>query len=361
MEIIRPTWAEISLSKLTRNLKKIKAIIPKRTKLLFVVKADAYGHGAIEVAQHAEKNLLCDFLGVSSIEEGIELREKNIKLPIIILGSIYPTKNFIYLTRYNLTPTISSFLLLKELAKYLKKNYTKINIHIKLETGMNRIGASENSVMKMLEYISSTNNIKLEGIYSHFSSADSDKLFTQHQLKKFLNFTSSIKNFHFIKHIANSYATVYYPQSHIDMVRCGLAAYGCVDGFEEILMLKTRVVFLKSIKKSTPVSYSKTFISPRKMRVATIPVGYGDGYIRALSNKAVVMVKGKYAPVIGNITMDMSMIDVSQIKDINIGDEVIVFGGGFDRISITQTALKAGTIPYEITTLITKRVRRIYK
>ncbi|MGC8866963.1 MAG: alanine racemase [Elusimicrobiales bacterium] len=358
---MRPTWAEISISKFIRNIKRIKSIIAKKTKFLLVVKADAYGHGAVALAHFAEKESLCDFLGVSSIEEGIELREKGIRLPIIILGSIYPTKNFPYLTKYNLTPTISSLMLLKELVRYLRKTSSRMNIHIKLETGMNRIGASESVAMKMIEYISSSPNIKIEGIYSHFSSADSDKSFTESQLERFLRFTSSIKNINFIRHIANSYATVSFPKSHLDMVRCGIAAYGSIDGFEEIMTLKTRVVFLKYIKKSSPVSYSKAFVAPKRIRVATIPVGYGDGYLRSLSNKALVMIRGRYAPVIGNITMDMTMIDVSDIKDIKIGDEVVILGGGFDKISIKQTAVKAQTIPYEITTLITKRVRRIYK
>lgn len=360
MEIIRPTWAEIKLSSLKENIFRIRRKIPKKTKLLFVVKANAYGHGAVEISKYVEKNRLADFLGVSSIEEGIELRENSIKIPIIILGSIYPPKYFKYLTEYDLTPTISSLMILKELEKFLLKNSSKIKIHIKLETGMNRIGASESSVIKMIENISSSKNIFLEGIYSHFSSADTDRTYTMNQFKRFKDFISNIRYHIPLKHIANSYATILYPQTHMDMVRCGIAGYGYVKGFNEILTLKTKVVFLKYIKKGSYVSYSQTFKAKKKTRIATLPVGYGDGYLRSLSNKAYVMIKKQLAPVIGNITMDMTMVDVSNIKDINIGDEVTVFGGGIKDISIIETAQKANTIPYEITTLITKRVKRIY-
>ncbi|MCX7905142.1 MAG: alanine racemase [Elusimicrobiales bacterium] len=360
MEIIRPTWVEIKLSTLKKNLLKIRRKIGKNKKLMFVVKADAYGHGACELSRYVQNNTLCEYLGVSSIDEGIQLRENLINLPIIILGSIYPTKNFHYLIEYNLTPTISSLVLLKELEKFLKKTNKKISVHLKLETGMNRIGASTNTMLKMIDYISKSKNIHLEGIYSHFSSADTDKNYTIWQLKNFNEFLEKIKNLKIIKHIANSFATVYYPQSHLDMVRCGIAAYGCMKGFEEILSLKTKIVFIKQVKKGTSISYSRSYITPKKMKVATIPVGYGDGYIRALSNKAFVKIGSKYAKVLGNITMDMTMIDITGI-DAKIGDEVIVFGNGIKNISIQETAKIANTIPYEITTLITKRVKRIYK
>lgn len=359
MEVIRPTWAEINLSKLKRNISKIQKKIPQKTKLLFVTKADAYGHGAKTLSAYAEKNKLCDFLGVSSIEEGIELRESGIKLPIILLGSIYPTRNFKYLLEYKLTPTISSLMLLKDLDKFLHKNSKSLNIHLKLETGMNRIGASENSVTKMIEHSLNSKNIILSGIYSHFSSADTDKNYTFWQLNRFINFLNNFKHLNIIRHIANSYATMNYTKTHLDMVRCGIAVYGCMEGFEEIMTLKTRIVFIKYVKKGSSISYSKTFIAPKRIKVATIPIGYGDGYIRALSNKAVVKIGEKYAPVIGNITMDMSMIDITNI-DAKIGDEVIIMGNNIEKISIQDTAKKAGTIPYEITTLITKRVKRIY-
>lgn len=359
MEIIRPTWAEIDLERFKDNLTKIRRSISSKTKLLFVAKANAYGHGAKELSLYAQKNKLCDLIGVSSIEEGIELRENGVKLPIIVLGSIYPTKNLKYLLEYNLIPTISSLPLLKELEKFLRRFSKRIEIHLKLETGMNRIGASEKVTKQMIDHSLKSKNIVLSGIYSHFSSADTDKDYTLWQFKRFTAFLKNFAHLNIIKHIANSYATLYYPQTQLDMVRCGIATYGCMEGFKEIMTLKTRVVFIKYIKKGSFVSYSKGYVATKKTKVATIPIGYGDGYIRALSNKAVVKIANNYAPVIGNITMDMSMIDVGGI-DVKIGDEVIVMGGGIERISIQETAKKAGTIPYEITTLITKRVKRIY-
>lgn len=360
MDLLRPTWVEISLKKLKNNLIKIRQIIPNKTKLLFVIKANGYGHGAVEISKFAEKNKLCEYLGVSSIEEGILLRENAIKLPIIILGSIYPTKNFPYLFKYSLTPTISSFIILKELEKFAKKKNLQINIHIKLETGMNRIGAQEETVKKMVDYILCSKNINLEGIYSHLSSADTDKEYTEYQLKRFFDFFINYQNLKVLKHIANSHATLNYPKSHLDMVRCGIAGYGYLNGFEEVMTFKTKIVFLKSVKKGSFISYSKSFKTPKRMRIATIPVGYGDGYLRSLSNNALVKIKNSYACVVGNITMDMTMVDVTDI-DVKVGDEVIVMGGGIKNISIIETAKKAGTIPYELTTLISQRVKRIYK
>ena len=360
MEILRPTWAEISLDRFKNNLKKIKKIIPSKTKLLLVVKANAYGHGAVELAKYAEENFLVDCFGVTSIEEGIRLRENQIRLPVIILGSIYPPKNFPYLFKYLLTPTVSSLLLLKELERYTRSRNQRIKIHIKLETGMNRIGVWPETAKKMIDYITVSKNIILEGIYSHFSSADTDRLYTKQQLKRFLDFVKDYRHLNIIKHIANSYAMLNYPDSHLDMVRCGIAGYGYLNGFDEIMTLKTRIVFIKTVKKGEFISYSKSYRTSRRSRIATIPVGYGDGYLRCLSNKAYVRIKNSYAPVVGNITMDMTMIDVTGL-DVDVGDEVTVMGGGIERISIIETAKKANTIPYEITTLITERVKRVYK
>ncbi len=360
MDILRPNWVEIDLIKFEKNIKKLKRIIGKR-KLLVVVKANAYGHGMVEISKYAEAKNLCDFFGVSSVEEGILLRENGIKLPILILGNVYPFSNFKYIYEYSLTPTISSIIAVDELIKYSKKINKKINIHLKLETGMNRIGASENTLLKMVEKLKPYSNIIVEGIYSHLSSADYDKQYTEQQIKKYLETISKINGFKFIKHIANSYASVYYPASRFDMVRCGIALYGGIDGFEQILNWKTRIVFIKYLKKGSYVSYSKSYLTTRRTKLATIPLGYGDGYLRALSNKGYVIVNGKKARICGNITMDMCMVDVTDI-DCKVGDEVIVTSGEKKySVSTKDLSKLAKTIPYEITTLITQRVPRIYK
>lgn len=358
-KILRPNWVEINLNSLEKNLIKIRKII-KNKKITFVVKANAYGHGISEVSKFAQKKKLCDYLGVSSIEEGIILRENGIKIPILVLGGIYPFSNFKYLYHYSLTPTISSLLAIDELIKYSKKTNQPINVHLKLETGMNRIGAGENSVLKMVERIQNNNLVKLEGIYSHLSSADTDKDYTLNQIKLYNEAVSKIKGINFIRHIANSFATINFPSSHMDMVRCGIAPYGGIKNFEPILEWKSKIVFIKYLKKGSYISYSKTFKTNRKTKVATIPLGYGDGYLRALSNKADVIINGKKAKIIGNITMDMCMADITDIN-CKVGDEVMVIGKmGKETISVGELALKANTIPYEITTLITQRVPRVY-
>ncbi|MEF3279411.1 MAG: alanine racemase [Elusimicrobiota bacterium] len=358
-KILRPNWVEISLEKFIHNLNKLKKIL-KNKKLMLVVKANAYGHGMTTISRFAEEKKLCSFLGVSAIEEGIELREAGVKLPIIILGSIYPFSNFKYFFEYKLTPTISSIDAMDEIIKYSRQKNSKINVHLKLETGMNRIGARENSLKRMIEKAVNSKSVNIEGIYSHLSSADSDKNYTLWQIENYKNMIKGIKGINFIRHIANSSATINFPSSHMDMARCGIAAYGNINGFEQILQWKTKIVFLKYVKKGSFISYSKSYKTKRHSKIATIPLGYGDGYLRALSNKAEVLVNGKRAKLIGTVTMDMSMIDVTEIN-VNIGDTVIISGrSGDESITIKELALKANTIPYEITTLITKRVPRIY-
>lgn len=356
--ILRPTFAIINLYKLENNLKRIKDVINNRM-LTFIVKANAYGHGLVEISKFVEKKKLCNFLGVSSIEEGITLRENGIKLPVLVLGSIYPFSNFKYLYRYKLTPTISSVEAMDEIINYSKRAGRKINVHLKLETGMNRIGASQISLLKMVEKAINCEFVNIEGIYSHLSSSDCDREYTLNQIKIYNETVNKIKGIKFIRHIANSYATFHYPDSHMDMVRCGIAGYG-KDALTQILSLKTRIVFIKYVKKGSYISYSKSFKTNKKTKVATIPIGYGDGYLRSLSNRAEVLVNGKRAKVIGNITMDMCMLDVSNIN-CRVGDEVVLTGGSSnDFISLEEVAKRASTIVYEITTLITQRVRRIY-
>lgn len=358
--ILRPNWVEIELTALKKNIKKIKKLI-KNKKLMAIVKADAYGHGMIEISRSLEQEKSVNFFGVSSIEEGIILRENRIKKAILILGNIYPFDNFKYLFKFNLIPTISSIGAFDELLKYSRKNNLKIDVHLKLETGMNRIGMSPQSLLKLIDKAASQKNITIQGIYSHFSSTDIDMDYTKWQLDNYINTINKIKGIKFIKHIANSSAIINIPQSHLDMVRCGIATYGNIYPFEQILTWKTKIVFLKHVKKGSFIGYSKSYKTKRYSKIATIPVGYGDGYIRALSNKSDVLIKGKRVPLIGNIAMDMAMIDVTDINA-HIGDEVILTGRSKNEfISINELASKARTIPYEITTLITKRVRRIYK
>lgn len=355
-KILRPNWVEVNLNNLKYNFSKLKKIV-KKSKILFVVKADAYGHGIVQTSKFAEKNNLCDFFGVSSIEEGITLRESGIKKPIIILGSIYPLTNFKYVIEYDLIPTISSMIAVKKLNNYAKKYSRKVNIHIKVETGMNRIGISEKTFNTIISNLHLYKNLNLHGIYTHFSSADTDKNYTLKQFENYKRIISPLKTTRIIKHVANSHAAVKYSNTHLDMVRCGLALYGMMNGFKQILSWKTKIVFIKRVKKGSYVSYNKTYKTTRNTRIATLPVGYGDGYMRSLSNKGFVIVNGKKARIIGNITMDMMMIDVTDIN-CKVGDDVILTDN--KNLPVYLLSKISNNIPYEHTTLITKRVPRVY-
>ncbi len=361
-DIYRPTHAEINLSHLSYNLKKLKKILGSIRRLMFVVKANAYGHGIVEVASFAQDKKLCDCFGVSSIEEGIILREKGIKMPILVFGSVYPMKNFLAFPGYDLTPTVSSLWGAKELQMAARKSGKEVPCHIKIETGMNRIGVSHKAFIDIMDTIEKSENIYVEGLYSHFSSADTDKGYSLKQIELFKLITDSYsKDRNILRHIANSAGLINFPQARFDMARCGWAAYGGVDGFKPVLSLKSKIVFIKTVKKDSFISYNKTFKAQKNIRVATLPIGYGDGYLRAFSNKAYVLISGKRCPVIGNVTMDMTMVDISAVKKAKVGDEVILLGESEnERISVNQLAKWAGTIGYEIATLVMQRVPRFY-
>lgn len=359
-DIYRPTRAEIDLSSLSYNLKKLKKILGNKRRLMFVVKANAYGHGIVEMASFSQDERLCDCFGVSSIEEGIVLRERGIKMPILVLGSVYPMKNFIAFPKYGLTPTISSLWGIRELEKVARKLNKKIKCHIKIETGMNRVGVSHKAFIDIMNIIEKSENISVEGLYSHFSSADTDKKYSLKQIELFKHITDSHSK-NVLRHMANSAGLINFPQARFDMARCGWAAYGGMSGFKPVLSLKSKIVFVKTVKKGSFISYNKTFKAERNIRVATLPIGYGDGYLRAFSNKAYALVLGKRCPVIGNVTMDMTMIDISSVKGAKVGDDAVLLGKSEqENISANQLAKWAGTIGYEITTLLMQRVPRFY-
>lgn len=363
-KILRPTWAQINLSALKNNILKIKEIIGPESKLLLVIKADAYGHGALPIAEFIEKEKIVWGYGVSSVEEGIILRKAGISSPILILGSLFPFESFIEAINYDLTVTISSLEAAVQIVKASEKLGKKAICHIKVETGMGRIGARRPSAVKILKNLLSSSSVSVTGVYTHLSSSDTDMEFTKLQLSYF---NETLKEFaeckikDIIRHTANSSAAVNIPASRFDMVRSGYACYGLMDGFEPVLSLKTRIVFLKNVREGSFISYNKTFKCLRPTRIATLPIGYADGYFRKYSNKARVLIKGKRCPVLGAVTMDMIMVDVSDIENVLIGDEAVLIGAqGSEYISAGELAQKAGTSSYEVVTLISARVPRVY-
>jgi len=361
--ILRPTLAEIRLSAVRKNLKKLKeTAAPAR--LLFVVKANAYGHGSVELSRLAEREGLAWGFGVSSVEEGLALRSAGIKSPVLVLGSLYPFESFLEAINADLMVTIASLDAARQVVAAARKLGKKAVCHIKLETGMGRIGARKPSVLKIYDELSSSDAVSVAGMYTHLSSADTDDEYTGMQLSIFSETAGELEArgaAGLVLHAANSSAALNYPVSRMDIVRCGIAAYGLAEGFEPAMSLKTRIVFIKNVREGAYVSYNKSFRTDRPMKIATIPAGYGDGYIRRFSNKADVLIGGKRCRVLGNVTMDMTMVDVTAVKDAAVGSEAVLLGRqGAEEVTAQELADIAGTITYEIVTLISARVPRVY-
>jgi alanine racemase len=371
----RPTWAEIDLGAIKYNLAQIKKLVGGARKnsprIMVVVKANAYGHGLIEVAKTLEK-LRVHYLGVASLDEAIALRKEGIKLAVLVLGSILPKEVDLALD-YDVALTVCN----KELAQTLNnkakaKNIT-VPVHIKIDTGMGRIGIWHEEAPEFVKMLKRMKYIRAEGIYTHFTSASRDNFFTNYQLKSFENLLRRLNReniqFHY-EHAANSIALVDLKKSHFNLVRPGIIVYGMYPkrNFAKILKLKpalslkTRIVYLKDVPVGRSISYGRTYITEKPTRIATLPIGYADGYGRILSNRASVLVKGEKAPVVGKITMDQTMVDVGHIKGVEIGDEVVLIGRqGRLQMRTEEIARVSKTIPYEIVCSITNRVPRVYK
>lgn len=360
---LRPTVAEIRLSAVRRNLQKLaKTAAPAR--LLFVVKANAYGHGAVELARLAEAEGLAWGFGVSCVEEGLALRAAGLKSPVLVLGSLYPFESFVEAINAGLIVTIASLDAARQAVEAARKLGKQALCHIKLETGMGRIGARKPSVLKIYDELAAGPGVQVGGLYTHLSSADTDPDYTGAQLAIFSETASELElrgARGLLLHAANSCAAMNYPVSRLDMVRCGIAAYGQAEGFEPAMTLKTRIVFIKNVREGACISYNKSFRADRAMKIATIPAGYGDGYIRRFSNRADVLIGGRRCRVLGNVTMDMTMVDVTGVKDAAVGAEAVLLGRqGAEEVTARELADLAGTISYELVTLITARVPRVY-
>jgi len=358
------TFAEIDLSALSHNVEVVKKKA-NNSNILAVVKADAYGHGAVEVSKHILKAGVSG-LGVAFIEEAIELREAGIKSPIIVFFD--PADKRLYL-KYNLTPVVFDFKTAKAFSDIAYKHNRKLAIHIKVDTGMGRVGLPLIEAYTEILKIARLKNLDLQGIMSHFSDADlKDRNFTNIQLKNFLNLIESLRknDIHFkFSHIANSAAVLRFPEAHLNMVRPGIMLYGYGPAAENqlkpMLSLKSKIIFMKNVPAKTSIGYGRTFITRRRSIIATVPIGYADGYSRRLSNCGEVIINGKRAPVVGRVCMDTIMIDVTHIPNVKEGTEVVLIGGqGKEKITAEEIADKIDTIPYEVLTSIGRRVKRIY-
>lgn len=369
-EHYRPTWAEVDLRAIEYNYKQVRKMVGKNINIMVVVKANAYGHGTVEVASVLER-LGVNYLGVATTDEAVRLREHDIKAPILVLGSVLPSEVKIAMEK-DITLTLCG----KELIYAIKeeaKDGRKAKVHIKIDTGMGRIGVWHEEAINFIKNLATEDSIIIEGIYTHFSSAGRDDFFTQYQIEAFEALLTKLEAFDIripLRHAANSIATVDIARSHQNLVRPGLVIYGMYPKrtfpklikLKPALSLKTKIVFVKETPPGRSISYGRTFITQKHTRIATLPIGYADGLFRNLSNKAEVLVRGHRAPIVGKVTMDQTMIDVGHIRGVKIGDEVVIIGRqGRDEIRAEKLARLAGTIAYEIICSISNRVPRIYK
>ena len=362
----RPTWAEVDLGAFRHNLTVLSKRLPRSVGLVAVLKADAYGHGAVPLARAANvlQSRLWGF-GVSSVEEGLELRQAGVTNRVLILGSVYPFENFGPVLDAGLTPTVASQASALALARWAKKKGRPATCHVKIDTGMGRIGMSPATARETLPSLKNNPWLRVEGVYTHLACADRAGA-TARQLTLFDQATGTLPGI--LRHAANSGAALARPASRYDLVRPGLALYGevpwaGVPGAAElrpVLSWKTRVVFLKKVQAGTPLSYGWTWRARRASRIATLPVGYGDGFRRELSNRGTVLVRGRTCPVVGRVTMDQVLVDVTGSPPVSVGDEVVLLGAqGRQRVTAGSMADAAGTIPYEILCGISKRVPRV--
>jgi alanine racemase len=366
----RPTRAIIDLENLRNNYKIVKTFIGDDVKVMGIIKANAYGHGMLTVAKQLIK-LGVNYFGVAFLEEGIFLRENGIDTPILVMGgiNIEQIPEFI---KYDIDITTSSMDKTTAISQTAVSLGKKAKVHIKIDTGMERLGVHWYNSEKFIEETYNSENIIVEGIFSHFAKSDNDKEFTELQIKRFDKILNLMeRNFLPIKYIhsANSAGIINFKDSHYNMVRPGLMLYGYSDlpqDFKEelkpVMTLLTKVSYFKVIAKSVGVSYNHTFTSDKQTRIITLPIGYGDGYNRLLSNKGEVIIRGERYPVVGNVCMDQMMVDLGPDGEAFNGDDVLLFGKEEkDELRLEELCDKIGTIPYEVLTMISSRVPRVYK
>ena len=373
---MKRTWAEVDFDKLAHNYHALRGLAPAGTKYLGLVKADAYGHGAVPVAKKLEE-LGADYLGGACLDEAIEVREAGVKTPILILGctsSIYAAE----LVKYNITQACYDLEYAKELSAGAQKAGGTITVHIQCDTGMTRLGfmcheeTMEKSASEIIEAVKLP-GLKAEGIFTHFSDSDGSEEYTMLQFGRFQDIIQRVRDLGYefeIRHCANSAATLLYPATYLDMIRPGIVQFGhfpdakmdhALCDLVPVLELKSRVATVRDVPANTPVSYGRTNTLTRPSRLAVIPVGYGDGFCRGFSNKLTVLINGKKLPIVGRICMDMCMVDVTDAPDVKEGDVAILYGSdGTNDQPVEAGAEIMNTISYELLCVLTKRIPRIY-
>jgi alanine racemase len=367
----RPTWAEISLAALARNYRNIKQTLSPGARLMAVIKADAYGHGAIECSRAIEA-VGADCFGVALVEEGVALREAAIARPIFCVGGFWQGQADA-VVRHDLTPALFRLDQAEELNARAREAGRKVNYHLKVDTGMGRLGVPFSEAAEFARALRRFDHITLDGLMTHFADADGET--TEHTDAQIARFNETLAvlrecGFHPThRHLAASAGLHAYPDSHGTLARAGASLYGLTRDVlsprippldvRPVMSLHSRIVMLKTVAAGTSLGYGRTFTTARESRIATIPIGYADGWRRALSNRGRAIVHGSLAPIVGRVSMDLTILDVTDAPGVALGDEVILIGeqGGL-RISAEDVAEQAGTISYEIVTGISARVPR---
>lgn len=366
-----PTWVEVDLDRFRRNLGAIRSAIGEGRRILLVVKADAYGHGAVEIAHHAVRAGV-SMLGVATLHEGIELRSSGLSAPIVILS---PTLlgEVDEILEHRLTPSVMSIEFAERLSARCVAHQVLARFHVEIDTGMGRTGVADTEAIEFIGHVAHLPNLQLEGVFTHFPDADSgDSTGTEEQVRKFeaILRALALRNIEVpVRHAANSAGLLSVPDSYLDMVRPGILAYGFYPTpqvprsvqVEGIMSFKTRVVQLRDVPPGRNVSYGRTYTTSRWTRIGVLPVGYGHGYPWQLSNRGQVLIRGQRAPIIGRVTMDLTMVDATDIDAIALGDEVVLWGEQAGaRIGLDEVAGWAQTIPYDLLCSMGKRVVRVF-
>ena len=374
------TWVEIDLKAIQHNIKELRRLAARNTftllhrrlktpvEILAVIKADAYGHGMIEVAKLLTQEKISHFV-VSDVTEGIKLRQAGFKQSILIFESTLPS-DVKDIADHHLTPTVCTFEFAAEFNQYAQKIKERLPVHVKIDTGMGRLGVSDREAFDFIKNVASLRNLFIEGIYTHFPVADTDPKFTNKQIESLFELVTRLDKTGLIIpciHAANSMGLAGYKTHILNLVRPGLMIYGLypAEGLKKKIHLKpamsvkSKIIFLKEIDTGSSVSYGRTFTARRRMTVATLPLGYNDGYPRLLSNKGSVLIGGRRCPILGRVTMDQTVVDVSRVKDVHLGMPVVIVGADDGQdISLDELSQHVGTINYELACSLGNRLPR---
>lgn len=374
MKTYSRVYAKIDLDAIAYNMEQMKQNIRPETKVMAVIKADGYGHGAVQIAEMMERwNYIWGF-AVATLDEAVVLRTEGIQKPILVLGCVFPDR-YMEMLKHEIRMNIYTEEMAESISRMAAREGKTAYMHIKLDTGMSRLGFGINEQSaETIKRISKMPNVNMEGIFTHFTKADEkDKSFTKKQIQEFVWMTERLKekNVRFTyEHCSNSAGIIDVPEANFDIVRAGISTYGLYPS-EEVdktnvklkpaLALKSHVAFVKEIERGTPVSYGGTFVAKEKMKIATIPVGYADGYPRSLSNKGYVLIRGKKAPILGRVCMDQFMVDVTQIEGVSFGDKVTMIGkDGNEILPVEVLSELSGRFNYEFVCDLGKRIPRVY-